>query len=128
MDEDSNMSNASTSSLEGQIGTKGEGNLTSIVSIEGVRYTGETNKDGKREGKGECVWPNNDRYVGDFVDGVKQGNGILYFSNGDKRVGVWKEDKLHGRASYYYSGGRIDAEVWEDDHKVSEQRIRLSPF
>ena len=57
-----------------------------IVFEGGVRYTGEMNKEGKREGHGECVWPNNDRYVGDFADGVKSGNGILYFANGDKRV------------------------------------------
>ena len=36
--------------------------------------------------RGEYIWPNNDRYMGDFADGVKNGNGILYFANGDKRV------------------------------------------
>ena len=139
MDEDSNMSNASAASdsMDGvtELAAKpeeetplGEVKQMTIVSEGGVRYTGETNMAGKREGRGECVWPNNDRYIGDFADGVKNGNGILYFANGDKRVGVWKDDKLHGRASYYYFGGRIDAEVWEEDHKVSEQRRKLSPF
>ena len=33
------------------------------------------------------MWPNGDRYTGDFAEGVKNGNGILYFANGDKRVG-----------------------------------------
>ena len=123
-DEDSNMSTASTASdTEEQLVKQ-----MTIVSEGGVRYTGETNKEGKREGRGECVWPNNDRYVGDFADGVKNGNGILYFANGDKRVGVWKDDKLHGQASYYYAEGRVDIEVWEEDHKVSEQRRKLSPF
>ena len=103
-----------------------------MVSAEGGRYTGETNMEGKRQGRGEYIWPNNDRYMGDFADGVKNGNGILYFANGDKRVqrislpsdlltstvvapmeyvffckvGVWKNDKLHGPATYYYSVGR----------------------
>ena len=58
-----------------------------MVSAEGGRYTGETNMEGKRQGRGEYIWPNNDRYMGDFADGVKNGNGILYFANGDKRVG-----------------------------------------
>ena len=57
-----------------------------MVSAEGGRYTGETNMEGKRQGRGEYIWPNNDRYMGDFADGVKNGNGILYFANGDKRV------------------------------------------
>ena len=138
LDEDSNMSTASDS-MEGlaELTAKpdeesevvvGEAKQMTTVSEGGVRYTGETNMSGQREGRGECVWPNNDRYVGDFANGLKNGNGILYFANGDKRVGVWKDDKLHGRASYYYAGGRIDAEVWEEDHKVSEQRRKLSPF
>ena len=139
MDEDSNMSNASTASdsMDGQLTSKpeedsshvGEVKRMTIVTAEGGRYTGESTIDGKREGQGEYIWPNNDRYVGAFVDGVKNGNGILYFSNGDKRVGVWKDDKLHGPASYYYAGGvGVDIEVWEEDHKVSEQRRKLSPF
>ena len=139
VDEDSNMSTGSTASdsMDGltQITTKredvsqlGEVKQMTIMSEGGVRYTGETNAEGEREGRGECVWPNNDRYVGDFVNGVKNGNGILYFANGDKRVGVWKDDKLHGQASYYYAEGRVDLEVWEEDHKVSEQRRKLSPF
>ena len=41
---------------------------------------------GKRQGRGEYIWPNGDRYTGDFAEGVKHGNGILYFANGDKRV------------------------------------------
>merc|ERR1719323_1993083 len=65
-----------------------------MVSAEGGRYTGETNMEGKRQGRGEYIWPNNDRYMGDFADGVKN-------------------DKLHGPATYYYSVGRIDEEVWE---------------
>ena len=92
MDEDSNMSNASAASdsMDGvtQLTAKreeetplGEVKQMTIVSEGGVRYTGETNMAGKREGRGECVWPNSDRYIGDFADGVKNGNGILYFAN-----------------------------------------------
>ena len=93
-----------------------------MVSGEGAIYRGETSEAGKRQGRGEYIWLNGDKYQGDFCNGVKDGNGILYFSNGDKRVGVWKEDKLHGPATYYYAHGRIDEETWEHDNKVSEKR------
>ena len=93
-----------------------------LVSDDGAKYTGETGESGKREGRGEYIWLNGDRYLGDFTAGLKNGNGILYFSNGDKRVGVWKDDKLHGPATYYYSHGRIDEETWSDDNKISEKR------
>jgi len=130
MDEDSNMSNISTASdsMDGltQLTTKTEEKegvkRMTMISAEGGRYTGDTSIDGKRQGRGEYIWPNGDRYTGDFAEGVKDGNGILYFANGDKRVGVWKNDTLHGPATYYYSMGRIDEEVWEEDNKVSERR------
>jgi len=120
MDEDSNMSNISTASdsMDGltQLTTKTEEKegvkRMTMISAEGGRYTGETGLDGKRQGRGEYIWPNGDRYTGDFAEGVKNGNGILYFANGDKRVGVWKNDTLHGPATYYYSVGRIDEERW----------------
>jgi len=97
-----------------------------LVSDDGAKYTGETGESGKREGRGEYIWLNGDRYLGDFTAGLKNGNGILYFSNGDKRVGVWKDDKLHGPATYYYSHGRIDEETWSDDNKISEKRRKWS--
>ena len=125
MDEDSNMSNMSTASdsldgpptMTGVTKTESEkeesnnGQKRTQVTAEGGIYKGDVSEDGKREGRGEYIWPNGDRYVGDFSHDKKNGNGILYFSNGDKRVGVWKGDKLHGQATYYYSGGRIDEEV-----------------
>ena len=126
MDEDSNMSTMSTASesLDGPPSmtniTKTEsevkeeassGQKRTIVTAEGGIYKGDFSEDGARQGRGEYIWPNGDRYVGDFSNNKKNGNGMLYFSNGDKRVGVWKDDKLHGQATYYYSGGRIDEEV-----------------
>lgn len=137
MDEDSNMSVASTAS-DSQDGSQqqtpsvtnsqnqntekeGSKRMTS-VSGEGAKYTGDMSETGKRHGRGEYIWLNGDRYQGDFINGLKNGNGILYFSNGDKRVGVWKDDKLHGPATYYYRTGRIDEETWQEDNKISEKR------
>lgn len=129
MDEDSNLSTASDS-LDGmtQINTTPQ-NIDIIkegckrsTSVKEGKYIGQFSQEGRRSGHGEYIWPNEDRYLGEFANGLKNGNGILYFSNGDKRVGVWKDDKLHGQATYYYSGGRIDEEFWNNDNKVSEKR------
>ena len=83
-----------------------------MVSAEGGRYTGETNMEGKRQGRGEYIWPNNDRYMGDFADGVKNGNGILYFANGDKRVSKFSCCKIifkhHLSVTEKYKGGRLE--------------------
>jgi len=134
MDEDSNMSNMSTASdsLDGppaltsvaknETDSADSGQKRTIVTAEGGIYKGGFDDNNKRAGNGEYIWPNGDRYKGDFSNNMKNGNGVLYFSNGDKRVGVWKDDKLHGQATYYYSGGRIDEEEWDEDNKTSEKR------
>jgi len=131
MDEDSNMSTASDS-MDGMapLPTTGEQpprdpqkeGLKRSTSMKDGKYTGAFSEEGRRSGHGEYIWPNGDRYQGQFTEGIKEGNGILYFSNGDKRVGVWKDDKLHGPATYYYGSGRIDEEFWDNDNKVSEKR------
>jgi len=138
MDEDSNISTASdsmdgmaplptttpstTATTESLRESQKEGFKRSTSVKEG-KYTGAFSEEGRRSGHGEYIWPNGDRYQGQFTDGIKEGNGILYFSNGDKRVGVWKDGKLHGPATYYYDGsGRIDEEFWDNDNKVSEKR------
>ena len=45
---------------------------------KGRTYEGEW-KGGKRSGFGVEVWPNNDRYEGDYIDGLFHGQGKVCF-------------------------------------------------
>jgi len=43
------------------------------------------------------VYPNGDRYEGDWVNGAKNGQGVLVYMTGDKYTGDWSNDKKDGK-------------------------------
>jgi hypothetical protein len=45
-------------------------------------YIGELNMYGQRQGPGELIWGNGDRYVGNFFNGVRDGTGTLLLKDG----------------------------------------------
>ena len=46
-------------------------------------------------GKGAIVYPNNERYEGDFVHGKRHGYGVYSYADGGKFEGEWIDDKVH---------------------------------
>merc|ERR1711862_926819 len=50
-----------------------------MLSAEGGKYVGETTEAGIRQGRGEYMWPNGDRYTGDFGNGVKMAQELFTF-------------------------------------------------
>ena len=46
---------------------------------------------------GVLVYPNGDRYEGDWVNGAKNGQGVLVYMTGDKYTGDWSNDKKDGK-------------------------------
>ena len=53
-------------------------------------YEGETNKQGKREGKGICRFGFGDVYEGQWKAGKMDGRGIFRMADGDTYEGSWK--------------------------------------
>jgi len=51
-------------------------------------------------GQGTYVWPNGDKYVGEFKGGLFHGQGTYTWANGDKYVGEWKDGKMDGQGTY----------------------------
>ena len=60
-------------------------------------------------GKGEFIWPDRRRYVGEYVDDKKEGYGVVYWVDGRQYEGMWKDGKQHGRGKYRNKSG-----VWRD--------------
>jgi hypothetical protein len=61
-------------------------------------------------GQETYIYPNGDKYVGEFKNGKKHGQGTYYFLGksqwkGDKYVGEYKDDKKHGQGKYTFADG-----------------------
>jgi hypothetical protein len=55
------------------------------------------------------IYPNGDKYVGEFKDYQKHGKGTLTFGEGlcegDKYVGEFKDGSQHGQGTYTFANG-----------------------
>ena len=47
-------------------------------------------------GKGTYVFPNGNKYEGEWLDDVKEGYGVLTYVNQERYEGYWKNDKVGG--------------------------------
>ena len=67
---------------------------------DGSAYFGEINKDGKMHGRGVFVWPDGDRYEGEWLDGLQKGIGTFISSTGGAYFGNWEAGQPHGRGVF----------------------------
>ena len=70
----------------------------------GEKYAGEFNN-GKISGQGTYTWFNGDQYIGQFVDGSTNGYGSLTFAIGDTYVGEVKDNQFHGKGTFTHADG-----------------------
>ena len=71
----------------------------------GEKYVGEF-KEGVRHGQGTFTWSDGRKYVGEYKDGIPNGQGTYTSSNGDKYEGEWKDEKPWN-GTYYDKDGNI---------------------
>jgi len=80
----------------------------------GEIFTG-TIKKGKRSGKGTMVWPNGDKYVGEWENDLFEGQGTFSQQSGEVYEGYWKAGKLNGHGKVMYPNGYyLEAEFIND--------------
>lgn len=70
----------------------------------GNRYVGEY-KGNLMHGKGEFFWTNGNKYSGDFKNGVRDGKGILSYSNGTLYTGEFKNGYREGFGKFDWGDG-----------------------
>lgn len=54
-------------------------------------------KDGTLFRKGKRIYPNQDVYIGEFVNGRRCGRGLCRSTNGDTYEGDYEKDLYHGK-------------------------------
>ena len=59
-----------------------------------------------RHGRGIFTWPDGSKYEGDFKQGFRTGNGTTYFPEEDIYVGEFLNGEMHGIGIYNYENGR----------------------
>ena len=91
-----------------------------------MQYTGEI-ENGQMHGKGSLVYPNKEKYEGDWVGGKLQGHGVdTRVGRGVAYAGEWRAGKRHGRGvtTTRARGKEMQYETeWEDDVMVSHPII-----
>ena len=71
----------------------------------GEKYEGDW-KNGKYHGQGTFTRPNGTGYVGEYKDGLPNGQGSLTYLDGRKYVGEWKNNKPW-KGTEYDKNGKI---------------------
>jgi len=83
-----------------------------------AEYRGDF-KNGMKHGKGVKVWPNGDRYEGDFIEDRKEGFGSYSFGRGpwlgERYEGDWLADRREGYGVYRWPTGDIYRGPWHED-------------
>ena len=66
-----------------------------------------------QNGKGILLYPNSERYVGQFWRGKQHGEGTYYYNNGSRYQGQWAQGRPHGTGfKLFKDGTRLEGE-WE---------------
>ena len=87
------------------------------------RYVGDF-KAGKMDGEGKLLFSSGDMYRGQFSDGYVHGQGVMLFCDGTKYEGSFVKSKRNGRGTTTYSTGNIHVGEWKDDKRFGEGHHR----
>jgi hypothetical protein len=82
----------------------------------GDKYYGDW-KNYQMHGEGICILANGDKYYGNYRKGKKHGKGIYIFADGDKFDGNWQNDQMHGKGIFIsITGAKYDGD-WQNGKK-----------
>lgn len=87
--------------------------MTGLGEEEG--YEGEKDEEGRRHGRGVCVWPDGKRYCGEWRHGVISGTGEMTWPDGRSYEGQFEAGVKQGTGTFRWKDGRKYEGDWEDD-------------
>jgi hypothetical protein len=95
---------------------EGEGEY---VFDNGDRFVGSF-QGGLMHGTGRLFYANGDRYEGEFQSGLRWGKGSYFFANGDRYVGLFERDLFQGEGSLFYADSTVRRGLWNEGAFLGE--------
>ena len=77
--------------------------------------------------QGAFLWPDGEKYVGEFRDDKRSGQGTFTWTNGETYVGEFRDNKRNGEGVRYSASGTVlEQGFWKDGELVREVEVTPS--
>ena len=83
----------------------------------GDKYNGNW-KNEKPHGLGTFIWVNGTKYIGDWEFGIQNGQGTVTWANGDKYIGGRKNGEADGQGTFIYADGTAQSGEWKNGNLI----------
>ena len=83
----------------------------------GDKYNGDW-KNQKPHGLGTFIWVNGTKYIGDWEFGIQNGQGTVTWANGDKYIGGRKNGVADGQGTFIYANGTKQSGEWKNGNFI----------
>ena len=89
----------------------------SMLYPNGNRYDGNY-RDGQRNGCGTFTFANGRQYVGEFQNDLFSGRGVWMLENGNRYIGDFEFNKCNGEGVYIFADGTSQSGIWQQGRLV----------
>ena len=83
----------------------------------GDKYNGNW-KNQKPHGLGTFKWVNGTKYIGDWEFGIQNGQGTVTWANGDKYIGGRKNGQADGQGTFIFANGITQSGEWKNGNLI----------
>ena len=83
----------------------------------GDKYNGNW-KNQKPHGLGTFIWVNGTKYIGDWEFGIQNGQGTVTWANGDKYIGGRKNGEADGQGTFIFANGITQSGEWKNGNLI----------
>merc|ERR1711924_9630 len=87
-----------------------------VEQMHGGVYRGQFTW-GKKQGRGQYVWPDRSTYFGDWYANSIRGYGYYVAQDGREFIGSWEDALIHGLGRYVWPDGRVFEGLYVRDRK-----------